>query len=28
LTLDVSQVEAEAAALQENYGLPSLQRIE
>ncbi|MBA3762329.1 MAG: PDZ domain-containing protein [Chthoniobacterales bacterium] len=28
LTLDVSQVEADAAGLQENYGLPSLERIE
>ena len=28
LELDAAQVEAEAAALQQNYGLPSLQRLE
>jgi len=28
LQLDAAQVEAEAAALQQNYGLPSLQRLE
>ncbi len=28
LALDMAQVEKEAAGLQENYGLPSLQRIE
>ena len=28
LELEASQVEKEAAALQQNYGLPSLQRLE
>lgn len=28
IALDAAQVEAEAAALQQNYGLPSLQRLE
>ncbi len=28
LQLDAAQVEAEAPALQQNYGLPSLQRLE
>ncbi len=28
LELDAAQVEAEAAGIQENYGLPALERIE
>ena len=28
LELDAAQVEAEASALQQNYGLPSLQRLD